>query len=37
VPWTAVLGGTFAEIVATERDVCAGRMPQHPFVPIGQQ
>jgi phytoene dehydrogenase-like protein len=46
VPWTAEparragtvhLGGTFAEIVATERDVCAGRMPQRPFVLVGQQ
>ena len=46
VPWTAEparragtvhLGGTFAEIAATERDVNAGRMPERPFVLIGQQ
>lgn len=46
VPWTAAaarragtvhLGGTFAEIAANERDVAAGRMPERPFVLIGQQ
>jgi phytoene dehydrogenase-like protein len=46
VPWTnpearragAVhLGGTFAETAATERQVHAGRMPQRPFVLVGQQ
>ncbi|MFC4950681.1 phytoene desaturase family protein [Pseudonocardia sp. GCM10023141] len=46
VPWTAEparrsgtvhLGGTFAEIAACERDVNAGRMPQRPFVLVGQQ
>ena len=46
VPWTAKparragtvhLGGTFAEVVATEADVCAGRMPERPFVLVGQQ
>lgn len=46
VPWTAEparragtvhLGGTFAEIAATERDVNAGRMPERPFVLVGQQ
>jgi phytoene dehydrogenase-like protein len=46
VPWTAEparragtvhLGGGFAEIVATEREVCAGRMPTRPFVLVGQQ
>ncbi|NMI00567.1 FAD-dependent oxidoreductase [Pseudonocardia acidicola] len=46
VPWTAVparragtvhLGGAFAEIAATERDVNAGRMPERPFVLVAQQ
>ncbi|MFB6889712.1 phytoene desaturase family protein [Kitasatospora sp. NPDC056327] len=46
VPWTAGparragtvhLGGTFAEIAATERAVAAGRMPDRPFVLVGQQ
>ncbi|WP_067798762.1 phytoene desaturase family protein [Nocardia beijingensis] len=46
VPWTAEaarragtvhLGGTFAEIVATERDIHRGRMPERPFVLVGQQ
>jgi phytoene dehydrogenase-like protein len=46
VPWTAEaarragtvhLGGSLAEIVATEADVHAGRMPQRPFVLVGQQ
>lgn len=46
VPWTAEparragtvhLGGPFAEIAATERDVAAGRMPERPFVLVGQQ
>lgn len=46
VPWTAHparragtvhVGGTFAEIAATEREVHAGRMPQRPFVLVGQQ
>jgi phytoene dehydrogenase-like protein len=46
VPWTAEparragtvhLGGPLAEIVETEREVCAGRMPQRPFVLVGQQ
>jgi phytoene dehydrogenase-like protein len=46
VPWTAEparragtvhLGGTFAEIAAAERDVNAGRMPERPFVLVGQQ
>ena len=46
VPWTAEaasragtvhLGGTFAEIAATERDINMGRMPQRPFVLVGQQ
>ena len=46
VPWvnphahragTVHLGGPFAEVAATERDVHAGRMPQRPFVLVGQQ
>jgi phytoene dehydrogenase-like protein len=46
VPWTnpdarragtVHLGGTFDEIAATEREVNAGRMPQRPFVLVGQQ
>lgn len=46
VPWraeaarragTVHLGGTYAEIAATERDVHAGRMPERPFVLVGQQ
>ncbi len=46
VPWTnphahragtVHLGGTYAEVAATERDVHAGRMPLRPFVLVGQQ
>lgn len=46
VPWTnpaarragAVhLAGTYGELAATERDVHAGRMPERPFVLVGQQ
>ncbi|MFI2206797.1 phytoene desaturase family protein [Streptomyces sp. NPDC020192] len=46
VPWTAEaarragtvhVGGTFAEIAATEREIHAGRMPPRPFVLVGQQ
>ncbi|MFJ3639992.1 phytoene desaturase family protein [Streptomyces sp. NPDC090108] len=46
VPWTSEparragtvhLGGTFAEIARTEREVSAGRMPERPFVLVGQQ
>jgi phytoene dehydrogenase-like protein len=46
VPWTnpgarnagtVHLGGDFAEIAATERDIHAGRMPDRPFVLVGQQ
>lgn len=46
VPWTnphahkagtVHLGGRFAEIAATERDIAAGRMPERPFVLVGQQ
>jgi phytoene dehydrogenase-like protein len=31
------LAGAYAELAATERDVHAGRMPQRPFVLVGQQ
>ena len=46
VPWTNAaarragtvhLAGTYAELAATERDVHAGRMPERPFVLVGQQ
>ncbi|MBE5441129.1 phytoene desaturase family protein [Mycobacteroides abscessus] len=46
VPWTnpdagragtVHLGGTFAEVASTERAVHAGRMPERPFVLVGQQ
>src|SRR6202011_5641137 len=46
VPWiaeaarragTVHLGGTFAEVAATERAVNAGSMPERPFVLVGQQ
>lgn len=46
IPWrdpevakagTVHLGGTAAEIVATEREVASGRMPERPFVLVGQQ
>lgn len=46
VPWTnpqahhagtVHLGGDFSEIAAAERDVHAGRMPERPFVLVGQQ
>ena len=46
VPWTnpaarragtVHLAGTYAELAATERDVHAGRMPERPFVLVGQQ
>jgi phytoene dehydrogenase-like protein len=46
VPWSAEaaksagsvhLGGGFAEIAATEREVNRGRMPERPFVLVGQQ
>jgi phytoene dehydrogenase-like protein len=46
IPWTnercrqagtVHLGGTWAEIAATERDIHAGRMPGRPFVLVGQQ
>uniref|UniRef100_UPI003CC7CDA8 phytoene desaturase family protein n=1 Tax=Nocardia abscessus TaxID=120957 RepID=UPI003CC7CDA8 len=34
---TVHLGGTFAEIAATELDIHCGRMPERPFVLVGQQ
>ena len=46
VPWTnpdarragtVHVAGTYAELAATERDVHAGRMPERPFVLVGQQ
>jgi phytoene dehydrogenase-like protein len=46
VPWTNAsahkagtvhIVGTFDELAATERDIHAGRMPQRPFVLVGQQ
>lgn len=46
VPWrdadsrragTVHVIGSFAELVATERDINRGRMPQRPFVLVGQQ
>jgi phytoene dehydrogenase-like protein len=46
VPWVAEaarragtvhLGGSFTETVSTERAVQAGRMPERPFVLVGQQ
>jgi hypothetical protein len=46
VPWTnpdarragtVHLGGSYAEVAATEREIHAGRMPSRPFVLVGQQ
>lgn len=46
IPWrnpetaqagTVHLGGSAAEIMSTEREVAAGRMPERPFVLLGQQ
>ncbi|MGI5196235.1 phytoene desaturase family protein [Streptomyces sp. CA-288835] len=46
VPWTAEaarragtvhVGGAYAEVAATEREIHAGRMPERPFVLVGQQ
>jgi phytoene dehydrogenase-like protein len=46
VPWTAEparragtvhLGGPLAEVAATERAIHAGRLPERPFVLVGQQ
>lgn len=34
---TVHLGGTFAETVASEREIAGGRMPDRPFVLVGQQ
>jgi hypothetical protein len=34
---TVHLAGAYAELAATERDVHAGRMPERPFVLVGQQ
>lgn len=34
---TVHVGGTYAEIAATERDIHAGLMPARPFVLVGQQ
>jgi phytoene dehydrogenase-like protein len=34
---TVHLGGTFAEIAANEREIQAGRLPERPFVLVGQQ
>jgi len=46
VPWanpdvgragTVHLGGSYAEVAAAEREIHAGRMPERPFVLVGQQ
>ncbi|MGN6721921.1 MAG: phytoene desaturase family protein [Marmoricola sp.] len=46
IPWayakarqagTVHVGGTFAQIAAAEEDVVRGRMPEQPFVLVGQQ
>lgn len=46
VPWshepsrragTVHVGGSLAEVAAAERDTCAGRMPERPFVLVCQQ
>jgi len=46
VPWTTPhahragtmhLAGTYRELAATEREIHAGRMPERPFVLVGQQ
>ncbi|MFD7921430.1 phytoene desaturase family protein [Streptomyces sp. NPDC059740] len=46
VPWreetarragTVHVGGRYEEVAAAEREVCAGRMPERPFVLVGQQ
>jgi phytoene dehydrogenase-like protein len=34
---TVHLAGTYAELAATEREIHAGRMPERPFVLVGQQ
>ncbi len=46
IPWTSGvagragtvhIGGTFEEIASAEADICAGRMPERPFVLVAQQ
>jgi len=46
IPWTnpaaaragtVHLGGAYAEVAAAEREIHAGRMPERPFVLVGQQ
>ncbi|WP_328529431.1 NAD(P)/FAD-dependent oxidoreductase [Nocardioides sp. NBC_00368] len=46
IPWrdpeigragTVHLGGTIEEVTASEREIAAGRMPERPFVLLGQQ
>jgi phytoene dehydrogenase-like protein len=46
IPWanddcrragTVHLGGTFAEVASAEREIYHGRMPERPFVLVGQQ
>ncbi len=46
VPWlhlasrragTVHLGGTYEEVAAAEKETCTGRMPERPFVLVGQQ
>ncbi|MGW2745615.1 phytoene desaturase family protein [Streptomyces sp. NPDC001450] len=46
VPWSALparragtvhVGGPFSEVAFTEREISAGRMPERPFVLVGQQ
>ncbi|MGH3351680.1 MAG: phytoene desaturase family protein [Nocardioides sp.] len=46
IPWrdpeigragTVHLGGTIAQVAASEREIVAGRMPERPFVLLGQQ
>ncbi|MCW2494326.1 NAD(P)/FAD-dependent oxidoreductase [Jatrophihabitans sp.] len=46
IPWlneesrragTVHVGGTFEEVAAAEREVVAGRMPERPFMLVGQQ
>ena len=46
IPWrdpeiaragTVHLGGTLAEVATSEREIAAGRMPERPFVLLGQQ
>ncbi|MEO6700523.1 MAG: FAD-dependent oxidoreductase, partial [Jatrophihabitantaceae bacterium] len=34
---TVHVGGDLAELIATERDTAAGRLPERPFVLVGQQ